>query len=77
MVALLERLAVEEAGELGERLGVVVDRDRHVLLVRGVLVADLLVELGDEGFGGHRSGSILAATLALGRPNGGATLPAG
>ena len=53
VVALLERLAVEEARELRQRLGVVVDRDRDVLLVRGELVADLLVELGDEGVGGH------------------------
>src|SRR5215207_967332 len=53
VVALLERLAVEEVRQLRERLGVVVHRDRHVLLMGGELVADLLVELGDEAVGGH------------------------
>jgi hypothetical protein len=53
VVALLERLAVEEACELRQRLGVVVHGDRHVLLVGGELVPDLLVELADEGVGGH------------------------
>jgi hypothetical protein len=32
-------------------------------------VADLLVELGDKGFGGHRSVRIPAAIDALGSPN--------
>ena len=54
VVALLERLAVEERRELRQRLPVVVDGDRHVLLVRGELVGDLLVELGHERVGGHR-----------------------
>ena len=53
VVALFERLAVEEARQLGQRLGVVVDGDGHVLLVRGVLVPDLIVEPGDEGVGWH------------------------
>ena len=53
VVALLHRLAVEEAGELRQRLVVVVDRARHVLLVGGELVADLLVELGDERVSSH------------------------
>ena len=44
VVPLLDRLAVEVRGELRERLGVVVDRDRHVLLRGGELVADLLVQ---------------------------------
>ena len=44
VVALLERLRVEEARELRERLGVVVDRARHVLLVGGIFVSDLLVQ---------------------------------
>ena len=44
VVPLLERLPVEVRGELGQRLGVVVDRDRDVLLRRRELVADLLVQ---------------------------------
>jgi len=43
VVSLLDRLAVEVRCELRQRLGVVVDRDRDVLLRRGELVADLLV----------------------------------
>ena len=55
VVPLLDRLAVEMGGELRQRLGVVVHRDRHVLLRRGVLVRDLLVErLGEAG---HRRDS--------------------
>jgi len=42
-VALLERLAIEEAGELGQREVVVVDRDRDVLLRGAELAADLIV----------------------------------
>jgi hypothetical protein len=53
VVALLERLRVEEARELRERLGVVVDGAGDVLLVGGVLVRDLLVELGDEVLSWH------------------------
>src|SRR5262245_10274376 len=41
VVPLLDRLPVEVRGELGEGLGVVVDRDRDVLLRRAELVADL------------------------------------
>ena len=44
MVPLLDRLAVEVRGEVRQRLGVVVDRDRDVLLRGGELVADLLVD---------------------------------
>ena len=52
VVPLLHRLAVEERGQLRERLGVVPDGDRHVLL-RG---AELVADLGVEGVGeaGHR-----------------------
>ena len=53
VVALLERLAIEELRQLRERLGVVVHGACDVLLVRRELVPDLLVELGDEGVGGH------------------------
>jgi hypothetical protein len=53
VVALLERLAVEEGRELREGLGVVVHGARDVLLVGGELVGDLLIELGDESGGGH------------------------
>jgi hypothetical protein len=44
VVALLERLPVEVLGELRQRLAVVVDGDRGVLLRGGELVPDLLVE---------------------------------
>ena len=44
VVALLDRLAVEERGEAGQRLGVVVDGDRNVLLVGGELVRHLSVQ---------------------------------
>ena len=60
VVALLERLRVEEARELRERLGVVVDGARHVLLVCGVLVGDLLVQQRDKSVGGHRRGCYTA-----------------
>ena len=60
VVALLERLRVEEARELRERLGVVVDGAGDVLLVRGVLVGDLLVQQSDEGVGGHGGGCYTA-----------------
>ena len=54
VVPLLDRLAVEVGGELGQRLRVVVDGDRHVLLRRGELVGDLLVQRGREpGHGPH------------------------
>jgi hypothetical protein len=53
VVSLLERLPVEEGGEARERLGVVVDGHRHVLLRRAELVADLLVEAIDEGLIWH------------------------
>ena len=43
VVSLLDRLPVEVRGQPRERLRVVVDRDRDVLLRRGELVCDLLV----------------------------------
>ena len=50
VVTLLDRLAKEEGGEAEQRLGVVVDGDRHVLLMGGVLIGDLLVEsIGEFG----------------------------
>ena len=53
VVPLLQRLAVEVRGELRKGLRVVVDGDRDVLLRRGELVADLVVELLHEGGVGH------------------------
>ena len=44
VLALLQRLAVEEGGEAGQGLGVVVDGGADVLLRGGELVRDLLVE---------------------------------
>ncbi len=44
MVPLLDRLAVEVSGKLRERLRVVRDGDRNVLLRGRELLADLLVE---------------------------------
>ena len=49
VVALLERLRVEERREARERLRIEVDGDGDVLLMGGELVADLLVEPLDEG----------------------------
>jgi hypothetical protein len=45
VVALLERLFVEQRREAWQRQAVVVDCDRDVLLLRGELVGDLLVDL--------------------------------
>ena len=56
VVPLLDRLAVEVRGQVRERLGVVVDRDRDVLLRGGELVADLLVDCVVER--AHRGNSI-------------------
>ena len=67
MVALLERLGVEERREAWKRLGVEVDGDGDVLLVCGELVADLLVEPLDEG-GGGMGGDPTEAPLGLGCP---------
>ena len=51
VVALFDGLPVEEPGELRERIGVVIGRDRDVLLRGGELVADLLGEaVGEAGF---------------------------
>ena len=61
VVPLLDRLAVEVGGELGQRLRVVVDGDRHVLLRRAELVRDLLV----EGTGELRHGAILDVRALL------------
>ncbi len=55
VVALLDRLAVEVRGELRQRLRVVVDGDRDVLLRGAELVGDLLVE--GVGEPGHRGDS--------------------
>src|SRR6202000_799226 len=54
VLALLQRLAVEEGGEAGQRFGVVVDGGGDVLLRGGELVGDLLVGGGGEGLLGHR-----------------------
>ena len=48
VVALLHGLAVEQPGELGEGVGVVVDGDRDVLLRGGEFMRDLLGELVGE-----------------------------
>ena len=53
VVALLQRLGVEEGGQARQRLGVVVHRDRDVLLVGAELVGDLVVEAVDERGGRH------------------------
>jgi hypothetical protein len=53
VVALLERLGVEERGHPRHRQRVVMDGDREVLVVGGQLVADLVVELLGEARGGH------------------------
>ena len=44
VISLLDRLTIEVRGEPRERLRVVVDRDRDVLLRGGELVPDLLVQ---------------------------------
>ena len=67
VVALLERLAVEERRHLRHRLGVVVDRAGEVLVVGGELVADLDVELLGEAGCGHTG--LLAAGRGLRRPS--------
>src|SRR6185437_11296850 len=69
VVSLLDRLAVEERREAGERLVVVVDGDRDVLLAGAHLVGDLLRELGGEtalwhGSSNEGRGSNLPATMA-------------
>ena len=56
VVPLLDRLPVEVRGEERQRLGVVVDRDRDVLLRGRELVADLLVQRLREAC--HRGNSI-------------------
>ena len=48
VVALLQRLTVEKACQLRQRLGVVVDSASEVLLMGGELVGDLLIELGHK-----------------------------
>ena len=58
MIALLDRLLVEEAGKLGQRLLLEPDGDGDVLLGGAKLVADLVgeqrgeVASGDGGPGG-------------------------
>ena len=56
VVALLQRLGVEEGGQARQRLGVVVHGDGDVLLVGAELVGDLVVEAFDEGGGRHGRG---------------------
>ena len=70
VLALFQRLPVEEAGQLRQRLGVVVHRARDVLLVGGELVADLLVQLGYEGVRWHGSDAT-GRVNELGDPNDG------
>ena len=54
VIPLLDGLSVEDGGELRQRLGVVVRRDRHVLLRGGELVGDLLVQgFREAGHGGE------------------------
>ena len=53
VVSLLDRLPVEVRGEQRQRLGVVADRDRDVLLRGRELVPDLLVQRLREA--GHRA----------------------
>ena len=67
VVALLERLRVEEGGEAGQGLGLVVHSDRDVLLVRRELVADLFIEALYERGGGHRGK--VPDPFSLGCPN--------
>src|SRR5829696_1890005 len=55
VVSLLERLAVEARRQLGQRLGVVVDRDGDVLLRGSELAADLLVQRVGEAAHGRQS----------------------
>src|SRR4029450_13799934 len=54
VVSLLESLPVEVRGELLEGLRIEVDGDRHILVRRGELVRDLLVQRLDEAAPGHR-----------------------
>jgi hypothetical protein len=53
VVALLDRLPVEEGGEAGQGLRVVVDRHPDVLLRGAELVRDLLVQRVGEALVGH------------------------
>ena len=64
VVPLLDRLPVEVRRELRQRLRVVVDGDRDVLLRRGELVRDLLVEFLLKGCHGRN----LSRRRAAGRP---------
>src|SRR5882757_2559679 len=64
VLALLERLPVEEGGEAGQRFRVVVDGRRDVLLGGGELVRDLLVEGGGEGLLGHRVAPYVLSLVA-------------
>jgi hypothetical protein len=64
VVALLERLRVEEGGEARQRLGLVVHGDRDVLLMGRELMADLVVQAFDEGGCGHR-GKVSANTVRV------------
>jgi hypothetical protein len=55
--AFLDRLPVEEAGELGKGLRLVVGGDRDVLMGGRELVGDLFVQGLDETIWWHRSPS--------------------
>ena len=77
VVPLLDRLAVEVRRELGQRLRVVVDGDRDVLLRGRELVRDLLVEgaggncdMGRRVTSGRESPRLALARRALGRAPG-------
>ena len=67
VVSLFDRLPVEVRGQLRKVLGVVVDSDRDVLLGRGELVPDLLVEGPSEG---RHSGDSNVGPLYLARMPG-------
>ena len=58
VVALLDRLGIEERGQARKGLGVVIDGVGDVLLRSGELVCDLLVQALDEPRCGHRSSSL-------------------
>ena len=57
VISLLHRLPVEVSGEPRQRLRVVIDGDRHVLLRGRELVPDLLVQpVGEGGHGATLTG---------------------
>ena len=76
VVPLLDRLPVEVRGETRERLGVVVDGDRDVLLRRAELVPDLLVQAVREGSHAPDSNGIASPRAAAPRQRADAVVPA-